>query len=343
MFSPPASPAAWLARRWVPAMLLCTLTGIFFGWIRVHGSAWIGVAGMIAGGAAGYGAGRLGDGDGATFWGFGQRFALALGGSAVYLAAQLLTAGALHGSPADTPFTWIGEMAQGGLRERFFSLGQTGGMVLHLYRGSLSGGWWGGFNFLDALLFAFLFLVSCGIGLSRKESLPPPSPSRCAIWASLALTAALVAGVAGAWHLAEGPYPSRFSPEERRELERLAGTFRLTERDGTALPRGRQELLRIRAAGFDTLEGRLEGATFTVTRRRTHFSGLLFRRDPATPLPLRLVFSPDGTGLYLKIVTFTLQGRRNVVFRGVREGLLQDSSPAGTLWVRRQDAAGCRK
>ena len=48
MFSPPASPAAWLARRWGPAMLLCTLTGIFFGWIRVHGSAWIGVAGLIA-------------------------------------------------------------------------------------------------------------------------------------------------------------------------------------------------------------------------------------------------------------------------------------------------------
>ena len=325
------SGTSWLLRRWLPSVLLGALTGAFFGWVRFRGSAWMGLAGMLAGAAAGYASGRLGKGDGGTFWGFGQRATLALGAALAYGAAQLLTAGSLHATPADTLLTWVGEVADGGLRERFFSMGQTGGTVLHLYRGTLTGGWWILFVLLDLVLFGFLFLVSCSMGLSRKE-LAAPGPSRCALGASLALGLLLAAGSAGAWHFLEGPYPSRFSPEEWRELEPYAGTYRLVERDGQALPREKQPLLRFRVAAFDSLEGRMGRNTLDATRRRTHFSGFLRRSENpgALPLTFRLTFSPDASTLFLKVITFGPDGRKNLLFRGERMVPKPSSTPAGT-------------
>ncbi len=164
-----ATGAAWIGRRFLPALAFCALAGAALGIFRGKVSFLAGVGGMIAGGAAGYAAGRLGRGDPDRLWTFGQRIWFALSGALVYGTAQLLTAAALRAGPGDSLFYWIGEMLGGFEREAFFSLGQTGGAILHTYRGTLTGGWWLFFNLLDGLLFAFLFLVSCGMGYFPSE------------------------------------------------------------------------------------------------------------------------------------------------------------------------------
>lgn len=163
------SGARWTVFRFVPVVVLCAVCGAVLGIFRADVCALPGLAGMLAGGIAGYGAGRLGRGDPLRLWAFGQRLWLAFAGALVYGWVQLLVAGAVHATPADSPFYWIFEIADGLLREPFFSMGQTGGVVLRAYSGTLTGGWWIFFNLLDAALFAFLFLVSTGVGLFPDE------------------------------------------------------------------------------------------------------------------------------------------------------------------------------
>lgn len=163
------SGAKWTVSRFVPVMVLCAVCGAVLGIFRADACALPGLAGMLAGGVAGYGAGRLGRGDPLRFWAFGQRLWLAFAGALIYGWVQLLVAGAVHATPVDSPFYWISEVADGFLREPFFSMGQTGGVVLRAYSGTLTGGWWIFFNLLDAVLFAFLFLVSTGAGLFPDE------------------------------------------------------------------------------------------------------------------------------------------------------------------------------
>lgn len=155
----------WMGLRYMPIMAICAVCGAVLGIFRADACALPGLAGMLAGGVAGYGAGRLGRGDPLRFWTFGQRLWLALAAALVYGGVQLLAAGAVHATPADSPFYWIAEVAGGFLQEPFFSAGQTGGVVFRVYGGTLTGGWWIFFNLLDAELFVFLFLVSTGVGL----------------------------------------------------------------------------------------------------------------------------------------------------------------------------------
>jgi hypothetical protein len=167
------SEVRWTVFRFMPAMVFCALCGAVLGIFRASACALPGLAGMLAGGIAGYGAGRLGRGDPLRFWGFGQRLWLAFAGALIYGWVQLLVAGAVHATPADSLFYWIFEVAEGLLREPFFSVGQTGGVALRAYSGKLTGGWWIFFNLLDAALFAFLFLVSAGAGLFPDEKSDP--------------------------------------------------------------------------------------------------------------------------------------------------------------------------
>ena len=326
------SGTSWLLRRWLPSVLLGALTGAFFGWVRFRGSAWMGLAGMLAGAAAGYASGRLGRGDGGTFWGFRPAGVPGPGRRP-----------GLRGRPAPDrripPRHPCGHPSHLGRRDG--GRGPTGTILLHgadrrdgsasLPRhphrrlvGPLRAV---GPGPLRLSLPGVLQYGAFPKGAGRTEPQPlrpggPPWPWDFS-WRREASEPGII------WRAPTLPASPRRSGGS---WSPTPGPIGLVERDGQPLPREKQPLLRFRVAAFDSLEGRMGRNTLDATRRRTHFSGSLRRsEDPgALPLTFRLTFSPDASTLFLKVITFGPEGRKKLLFRGERMAPKPSSTPAGT-------------
>lgn len=330
--------AHWLAFRLLPGLFLCSLVAILSGLFRAQVCALPGLAGMVGGSLAGYGTGRLGRGDGPRLWDFGQRIWLTLAGAVVYVWGQLLVAGALHASPADSLFYWIAEMADGLMAEPFFSVGQTGGVLLRFYGGTLSGGWWIFFNALDGLLFALLFLVLLGMGLSPQGDDGPEETegpdelddgrkrgSSPAFRGFIALVVVLAGTSCLAWHLLEGSGGGTLLPFRGQQgLEPLlAERWRFDGAKGPFSSDGGGGELLLRPSGRGALEGFFEGDSsfrLSLYRRGRGFRGLLWPLDPSRegaafgrPLSVRLRFTPDGRKLHMALALFSTRGRRDLL------------------------------
>ncbi len=156
----------FITRRLLPVIGLTLVLSLGFGLGRATILFVPGIVGMIAGGVLGYAAGRIGRGDPLRLWLFPTRAGLTLGATLLYVTTSIAVVAIVSSLPLGLPAEWIGDVLSGTDSEMFVghsvnSFQSTGG--------PLTGAWWVIFIGVDALLFAFLFLITTGVGYSPDE------------------------------------------------------------------------------------------------------------------------------------------------------------------------------
>ncbi len=160
------TPAAWLSRRFPPALAAVAAGALAAGLFRSYALFLPGLAGMATGGLAGWFVGRLARRDPEESYTFGFRAGLALGAAALYGAVGVLMASLRDPRTFLQPLPWIGRVLRGRAGECFFGFS---GYSFQSVSGLLGGGWWLLFFLVDLLLFAALFLVSFGVGQNPDD------------------------------------------------------------------------------------------------------------------------------------------------------------------------------
>ena len=155
----------------IPALLITLVVALLCGTIRGVVLFIPGIQGMIAGGLVGYSCGCPGRFDDSRWWGFSARSGLTLGAALIYLIGTTAVVAGLNAGLAGYPLEWLADVIDGSKGELFFG---TSVNSLQSVGGKLRGGWWLVFVLLDAALFAFLHLVSFGIGLSSEREKKHP-------------------------------------------------------------------------------------------------------------------------------------------------------------------------
>jgi len=158
--------SGWMIRRVAPFVGIVGAAAVTGGVVRGLGLFLPGIAGMVAGCATGWLAGRLTRNDLEERDGFGLRAGLATGAAVLWAALGAATVSLLATRDGEGPLHWLSGVLRGSRGELFFGFSRGSFQGIS---GRLEGGWWLGFVALDALLFAALFLVSFGTGVSPDE------------------------------------------------------------------------------------------------------------------------------------------------------------------------------
>ncbi len=156
-----------MLRRLLPFTLLVGAGGAVSGLIRGIGLFLPGLAGLAGGALLGWLAGRIARGDPEENDSFGLRVGLALGTAALWATAGAVTVSLMKAGPGDGPLGWLSGVLSGHGGELFYGFSRNS---FQSVSGLLAGAWWIGFAALDSLLFAALFLVSYGAGVSPDEN-----------------------------------------------------------------------------------------------------------------------------------------------------------------------------
>jgi hypothetical protein len=295
------------------------LLGILRGWL---GFSMFGIQALLAGGLLGYGAGRPGRRDPGRFWTFSQRIWLALSTAVVFIVAHLIAASAAHAGPIDAPLYWLGEVADGSLREPFLSVKRGGSAS-----GVVTGGWWIAFTILDVALLAFTHIAGSVMALSGGAALEPDetAPVGTARNACLAVVA-LVA--VGATAYAAAPWqerPDPYSTANIARISRLSGAWRIADGQGVFADSEGERQFTLKVAGFNALTGTSaepglyelsldnEGEDFRGRLRHSRHEGFA-----GLPMYFRMRPSSDDAQLIMVFDVYSGGGRRAVTVVATR-------------------------
>ena len=87
--------------------------------------------------------------------------------TAIYIIMNLIIIGTLRSSPDGNCVSWLEDIMQGYTSEPFFSISRYRGILV---KGDLEAGFWLFYMILDALFFAFAFMLAKGSDIrSQKE------------------------------------------------------------------------------------------------------------------------------------------------------------------------------
>lgn len=161
---PEFTTGTYLWRRIVPMTALCVAVGLAVGWFRATVVAMPGLFGMGAGLTTGWLFGVIQKNDPKKTWTCRYGILSTLAAAVVFESVGALAASFFHAGQNDGTFDWLAGVLAGRITEGFFSAGHV-----YIYRGGMTGGWWLAFVLLDGLLFAFLFIVSAGVGRSPEK------------------------------------------------------------------------------------------------------------------------------------------------------------------------------
>lgn len=153
-------------KRLLPAVALGLATATVFGLVRGVSIFVPGVVGMLAGGISGYLTGRLGRHDCDALWPFAARGGITLGATLLYGVGCVAWVATVNAGVSSYPIEWLEEVLAGHAGELFVGTSKNS---MQSVSGLLSGAWWVILVAVDGLLFAFLYLISLGIGLSSKH------------------------------------------------------------------------------------------------------------------------------------------------------------------------------
>ena len=156
----------FVLRRLLPFVVGTLVLSVMFGLGRATVLFVPGIFGMMAGGVLGYATGRVGRGDPLRLWLFPTRAGVTLGATLLYTVVSVAVVAIINSMPLGLPIEWIGDVLAGRDSELFV------GYSVNSYQstgGPLTGAWWVVFMAVDALLFAFLFLIMTGVGYSPDD------------------------------------------------------------------------------------------------------------------------------------------------------------------------------
>ena len=331
-------PWEWLVRRFCPILALSAAVGIVVGILRGGMPFFPGVQGMAVGLAVGWAAGRLGRNDPPKYLSIGQRFFFGIAAACVFTSATLLTMGFMQAAPFEGPIEWLGEVSSGFIREPFYGVGN-----FRDYSGTLTGGWWRGFTFLDAGLFVFLFLVGAIAGIPRgsvpakadgpeapeeddvddgddDSDADPREKTRVALGGLVAALLLLGAGFAVLNAYEDAGSHVSLSPDTLKIIRPLVGRWILKEPAGVVRGTDEDRMFDLKLGGFDSLRGisvRPGRFALDFTWWGGHYRGKLWLSGRTMPLWVRM--RPDAGNDGLRIVLFMYgNGRRIVEMRAER-------------------------
>jgi hypothetical protein len=331
---------AWLFRIGLPLVLLAAAVGAAAGAARWAVGFIPGMQGMLTGGVLGWLAGRRARREDVRIWGGGQRFWLWLNLTLTCALAGLAVLSVLRTPPLAGPLEWLGDVTGGYAREAFF-----GARAIDPVHGTLSGGWWIGFNVLDIVLFFFLGILVLGATVQRRlepgrktlddpprvgedaagiwaedndeeepeEEVAPGGPfplphARRLFWIQWVVAAAVLTGV----HLGAGRSPAmRYDPSALARLQELTGRFAFDDGQGLLAPSGRGGAFTVQVWGGNGLFFRSEPDGeygISLDGEGRDFRGRLYQGSRL--IPVRARFAGDGQTLTLAGPVYVPGGSR---------------------------------